>query len=313
MGLLEVSLKLGLAYPLMLMYQPIAPIVASFQDTGNIVYIHPPDRVPVTQHQASLGAFDTLRLRVRRECTGQEGQSATLSDFQQKLHVLSDAARAFLMFFETIRECEFREHRSLAGYPVAHTDEIQNNALVRTCDLEWSYNGAYRGIIPLGSHPIIQITEKSWTQAERRLSAQERILPHVSFALDAAYFAESDPARAIIMACAAWETSLRHYLATVAAARDPAYPIASKSFNIPKLCEFTEAARGGALFYDRYGKGSDEFFNRQRDSIRRLPELRNKLLHQGESAIPKGTALDTVFAVLNAVEWLFEDTTATNQ
>ncbi len=107
------------------------------------------------------------------------------------------------------------------------------------------------------------------------------------------------------MACAAWETALRHYLATVASTRDPAYLVASRGGNLPRLLEFMKAAKGGDLFFDGYGKGTDEFFERQRKCIYQLPTFRNRLLHEGKAAIPRGTAVDAVLTVLNAIEWLF--------
>jgi hypothetical protein len=60
------------------------------------------------------------------------------------------------------------------------------------------------------------MTERAWEDAEKRLATREEVLPHVSFALDAFYFAEGDPIRAVIMAHAAWETALRYYLTHIA-------------------------------------------------------------------------------------------------
>jgi hypothetical protein len=193
----------------------------------------------------------------------------------------------------------------VGGYPVTPAEEIQNNPLVRTCSFEWQYNGTeiYRG--SLHGIPMITITGECWKEAQGRLAGRKTVPPYISFALDAAYFSEGDPLRGIIMACAAWETALKHFLANVASIRDPAYLVASRGGNIPRLYEFAKAAKGGPLFYESAGTGSDEFYERQRESIRRLPEWRNKLLHEGRTAIPPGTADDAVFAVLNAIDWLF--------
>jgi hypothetical protein len=193
----------------------------------------------------------------------------------------------------------------LSGYPVAPAEEIQDNALVKTCDLESSYDGAPPRLIPLSSIPSIRITERAWNEAERRLSVQERVLPHWNFALDAAYFCQSDPIRAVIMACAAWETALRYYLANVASLRDPAYLVASRGENLSRLLEFIKAVKGGDLFYDLYGQGSDALFDRQRERLRQLPTMRNKLLHEGRTANLDIGAVDVVLTVLNAIEWLF--------
>jgi hypothetical protein len=226
------------------------------------------------------------------------------------LGIPTDAAKAFWLLAETIREYEYRGgspggFSTVGGYPVAPAEEIQDNPLVRTCSFEWLYNGTeiYRG--SLTGIPTITITGECWKEARRRLAGRETVPPYISFALDAAYFSEGDPLRGIIMACAAWETALRHYLANVASLRDPAYLVASQGGNIPRLYEFAKAAKGGPLFYESVGMGSDELYERERESIRRLPEWRNKLLHEGRTAIPQGTAGDAVIAVLNAIDWLF--------
>lgn len=298
MGKLEITIRIGLAHPLILLCAPGSPIVVSFSDTGNTVFIEPPDSLPVADYQKSLGAFDRMTLRVIRQCNDEKGKDASLTEFQ-KWHILSDAARAFWLFFEAVRESDFRMNNTLAGYPVAPADEIQNNALVRTCDLESSYDGAFLRTIPLNSHPAIQINESAWKEAARRLLAHETVPPQVSFALDAVYFAEADPLRAIVMACAAWETALRCYLAQHLGARQ------LQSANLPKLYALMKQVRGGDLFFDDYGKGRDQYFDQQRGCLARLPKLRNKLLHEGRTAIPEGTSLDAALAVLNAIEWLF--------
>jgi hypothetical protein len=298
-GLLEVSCKIGLAHPLIMLHAPGAPIVVSF-DTGNTVYLDPPDHLPVTEYQKNLGAFDRFRLRIRRQCSEEQGRNAALAEVRA-LHILSDAARVFWEFFETVREADFRKKDStVAGYPVAQAEEIQDNALVRTCELECFYDGTRMRTIPLSSHPAIQITEHAWNEAQRRLLARETVPPCVSFALDAAYFAECDPVRAVIMACAAWETALRSYLALqkIAPVRDVYYA------KFRELYKWMRAAKGGELFYDYYGQGNDEHWDYQRRTLSELPAIRNKLLHEGRASIPEGTAFDAVLAVLDAVEWL---------
>ncbi len=301
MGQLEVTFTIGLAHPLMPMHGASAPIAVSFQDSRNTVLIDPPGSKP--NEEPRLGAFDLLILRVRRECTDEEGKRASLTELRD-WRILNDAARVMWSFFEAVRESDFKEHNALSGYPVAPAVEIQNNSLVRTCDVEVSYEGGTPRFIPLSSIPSIRITERAWKEAARRLTSQEKILPHWSFALDAAYFSGSDPVRAVIMACAAWETALRYYLANVASVRDPAYLVASKGGNLPRLHEFMKAAKGGDLFWDRCGQGADVFFDRQRENMHNLPTLRNKLLHEGASK-KEVDAVDLMLTVLNAIEWLF--------
>jgi len=306
MGMLETTFKIALSHPLLPLFVARDPLSFSYQDTGNTVEIEPLGQLPSTQALGYFGSLDQMILRVRRECKISQPQDigiAELSGFR----ILSDAARAFHFLFEAIRETDFRKSNVVAGYPVAFAEEIQKNWLVRTCDLDCSYDGVQilQGVRIGGGIPSIQITENAWNEAARRFSEQEETFPYLSYALDAAYFAESDPVRAIIMACAAWETALRHYLANVASARDEAYLIASQGGNLPKLEEFMRAAKGGDLFYESLGHGSDEFIARQRECIRQLPTLRNKLVHNGRAAIPEGLAIDAFLAVFNAIEWLF--------
>jgi hypothetical protein len=95
----------------------------------------------------------------------------------------------FWQFFETLRESGLRES-SLAGYPVARAEEIQNNPLVRTCRLECSCDGVLVRTIPLSSQPAIAITENAWREAARKLSSREEVPAPISFALDAAFCGE---------------------------------------------------------------------------------------------------------------------------
>lgn len=306
MGRLKVNFRIGLAHPLTLLYPlPESPASVTFLDTGNTVHIAVP-QVTATRQEGRLGAFGELVLHVERECTHEEGQDATFANCR-KLGIPADAARALWRFFESVRYAEFQKNSHIAGYPVAPAEEIQDNPLVRTCDVEWVYERGEPQYLALGGVPTITISHDSWTEATRRLAEDQPIPAHLSFALDAAYFVKGDPLRGIIMACAAWETALRYYLANVAAQRDPAYLVASRGGNIPRLYEFVRAAKGGQLFNQWAGKGSDTFYERERECIRRLPEWRNKLLHEGEATIPECTATEAVFAVLNAIDWLFGD------
>jgi hypothetical protein len=84
----------------------------------------------------------------------------------------------------------------------------------------------------MNSHAAIQITDYAWKEAGRKLAAREPVPPSMSFALDAAYFAERDPLRAIIMACAAWETALRTFLVKTVS------PRVVRDANFPALYEF---------------------------------------------------------------------------
>jgi hypothetical protein len=68
-GLLEITFRIGLAHPLLTLTAPAAPIIVNFPETGNTVYVDPPDHRAVTEAQSKLGAFARFTLRVRRECT----------------------------------------------------------------------------------------------------------------------------------------------------------------------------------------------------------------------------------------------------
>ena len=74
MGQLEITFRIGLAHPLLALAAPSAPIIASIQETGNTVYVDPPDHRAATEEQSKMGAFARFTVRVRRECTDQEGR-----------------------------------------------------------------------------------------------------------------------------------------------------------------------------------------------------------------------------------------------
>ncbi len=164
-------------------------------------------------------------------------------------------------------------------------------------------NMGHRGL------PAIQLTEEWWAEAVDRLKRNQPVPVYTRFALDATYFAEHDPTRGIIMACSAWETALRFYLAEVASKRDPAYLLASSQIRgIPNLRKFVELARGSALLQDAIDQAqgsAKETLEFYRQKLEELPGLRNKLLHKGEIEILKTNASGAAAAVLTAIEWLF--------
>src|SRR5260370_37582754 len=107
MGKLEVTIKIGLAHKLLVMCAGQSSLVSSF-DTGNTVYLDPPDHMLPSEYQKNLGAFDRMTLRVRRESTEEEGLSAAYSDFQ-KLRIQKDAASVFWMFLDCVHASASRE------------------------------------------------------------------------------------------------------------------------------------------------------------------------------------------------------------
>lgn len=82
MGQLDITFRIGLAHPLLALVVPSAPIVAGFPETGNTVYIDPPDHRDVTDEQAKMGAFARFTLRVRRECADQAGGTQGSRSFE---------------------------------------------------------------------------------------------------------------------------------------------------------------------------------------------------------------------------------------
>ena len=309
MGKLEVIFKIRLAYPLVDMGTVEPPAVIYFADTGNTVRIEAPQYGPPTGQPAVEG-FEQMTLRVERECTEEQGTDFSCSN-SDHLKINQDAARAFWQLFEAIRESALRRDNTVLTYPVVPAQDIRRNPLVRSGEFEWVYDGKSlkQAKLSLNLHAI-QLTEEWWADAVKRIGERKSVPVYTRFALDAFYFAEHDPPRGIIMACAAWETALRYYLATEASKRDPAYLVASKSLGIPRLYEFAKIARGGPLFYDWIENASNPeryVFECYRKRMEELGGVRNKLLHKGEMKLPDMAATDHALAVLSAIEWLFAD------
>jgi hypothetical protein len=310
MGKLEVVFRIRLAYPVLGLGIAELPAVATFAEPGNTVRIEAPQYGPAAGKSA-LEGFEEMTLRVERECTDEQGMNTSTSN-RERLRINQDAGRAFWQLFEAIRESALRRDNTVFMYPVVPAEDIGSNPLVRSCELEWIYNGnsLQRERIGRGI-PAIQVTDDWWADAVKRLGEGRPVPVYTRFALDAFYFAEHDPPRGIIMACAAWETALRCYLANVASKRDPAYLVASEAGNVPTLYESAKAARGGPLFYDiidqaiGFERASFELYRKMMDDLRRQ---RNKLLHQGKMDFPEGAATDYALAVLAAIEWLFAGT-----
>jgi hypothetical protein len=307
MGKLEAVFRIRLSFPLLTHAVDQQPVVMKFADTNNSVSIQWPKAGPAPE-QPMLDGYDVLILRVNRECTTTEDadvRSRKLTDFQ----IDQDAARGFWQFFEAIRAAALRQDNTVFLYPVAPTHDIVVNPLVRRCTVDWTFDGqpvaqsvAQRGV------PAIQLTDAWWAEVADRLKNNRSVPVYTRFALDATYFAEHDPTRGIIMACAAWETSLRYYLADVAAKRDPAYRLASEGRSIPLLLKFAEAARGGPLLQDAIDQSQGqekEHLEYCRTMLRELPGLRNKLLHRGQMEVSTTNAIGAASAVLTAIDWLF--------
>ncbi|SRR6266478_21038 len=307
MGKLEVVFRIRLSFPLLTMAVNQQPAVIKFADTNNSVLIEWPKSGPAPE-QPALDGFGELILRVERECTAAEDanvRAKKLTGFQ----IDQDAARGFWQFFEAIRSAALRQDNMVFMYPVVPAHDIVVNPLVRRCTVDWTFDGQpiVQSVVQRGL-PVIQLTDGWWTEAVDRLKHDQSVPVYTRFALDATYFAEHDPTRGIIMACAAWETSLRYYLANVAATRDPAYLLASEGRSIPLLLRFAEAAKGGPLLQDAIDQShglEKEHLEYCRSMLNQLPNLRNKLLHRGQMEVSTTNAVGAASAVLIAIEWLF--------
>jgi len=306
MGKLEAVFRVRLSFPLLAHAVNQQPAVVKFTDTNNTASIEYPKPGPAPE-QPALDGFDEIVLRVERECTPAEAdiRARRLNNFQMD----TDAARAFWQFFEAIREAALRLDNTVFIYPVVPTHEIEANPLVRLCTVDWTFDG--KPIVQsMGRRGMeaIQLTDTWWTEAVERLKRNQPVPVYTRFALDATYFAERDPTRGIIMACAAWETALRYYLAEVASKRDPAYLVAADSRSIPLLRKFAETAKGCALLQDEIDLSTGivkEHWEYARLILNELPKLRNKLLHKGEMEVSTTNARAAASAVLAAIEWFF--------
>lgn len=266
-----------------------------------------PRAAPATSNPA-LEGFDEMLLYVERECTDEEGKDASPQNYE-RLGITKDAARAFWQLFEAFREAALRRHGKVYVYPVAPAEDLRENPLVRGAEIDWIYNGSrldrytfQRGV------PVIEVDQDLWRDAVARLSDQNSVPVYIRFALDAIFFAQHDPPRGIIMACAAWETALRCYLANSSTKTSKPRRALPKDGGIPRLWGLAKATRGGSLFYDTIDAASGlerEVLKTYRRRMDELPKLRNKLLHEGETGLPEGAAVDSALAVLDAIEWLF--------
>jgi hypothetical protein len=296
---LEVVFTLGLAYPIFTMGTPSSPLEIDFAETNNKVRIDPPTEEKIPGPMS--GELSKLVLHVERESTEDEANQAMVGRITE-LKISQDATRALFLCFETLREIEYRNNNTVHGYPVVQTESLQSNPLVWKCEYEVCWNGRKSLPITQTSRAAILIQEDSWMETVERLKKKHSVPVYTSFVLDAFYFAQADPLRSIIMACAAWETAMRQYLANVASAIDPAYKVASKGGNIPNLSKYVRAAKRGDLFHTwlipTLPQTNREVLLSHRKLILKLPELRNKILHEGATGIQGETARLSAHAVL---------------
>ncbi len=308
MSKLELVYRIRMRYPILSEVTTDLPVVVKFADTGNAVSIEVPELAPPVGRSV-LEASDRLIMRVSRECTEEEDAIVSNRRDMVSFRFYEDLARAIWMFFEAVRESAMRRSKTVPPYPVVPTEFVELNPLVRATEMEWFHGG--KAILSGGSAkgiPVIHLKESWWADAVAQLQTASLVPVYTRFALDAAYFAEHDPIRAIVMACAAWETALRYYLENVASNRDSAYRLAAELRGIPQLRKFAETAKGSPLFKAEIEAAQGarrQFLQECKQRMDNLPILRNKLVHQGESSALITQAPGTTSAVLEAIEWLF--------
>lgn len=298
MSKLEVVFRLGLAHPFLLMDRLNAKsATTTFPETGNTVWIEAPRGGPRPEPATDRGVFDVLILHVERECKAEERDAVC----HAKLHewgMIHDAATTLWRVLEYVRDEDFLRNSTVAGYPVVPSDTPQSNPIVQTASAELTFDGEALSPMALGGIPSIQIAYGVWDRVCERLERREEVPPYRSFLLDAFYFATSgDPIRAVIMACAAWETALRHYLSSISAfARQ-----AKGKTKLSALRALAERAKGRTLL-DGFDGATREHLTGQ---ITGLTMLRNNLLHKGQKDLAKEDVVGMTLAVDAAIEWLF--------
>ncbi len=202
---------------------------------------------------------------------------------------------------ELIRDEDFLHNETIAGYPVAPSEEPQRNPAVEFAEATVLFEGEVISSPSRGGLASLQISPGVWNRVCERLERGDAVPAYRSFLLDAFYFATSgDPVRAVIMACAAWETALRQYLSSHAAHQaSPTREV--ERAHLPRLLNLAETAKGVILF--------DTIETRERErrtgQIKNLAVLRNKLLHTGRRELPKGEVVDMALCVDAAIIWLF--------
>jgi len=314
MGKLEAVFRIHLAYPVITLMGNQPPITVSFPKTGDAVRIY----MPEDDATATGPPFGGTKLTLIVECHCNEQPLEPLAGSPWRSRVEREAAHSLHQFFEATRDSIFRRKNVVSTYPVARSEDIGSNLLVWGYEIEWIYEGNsfLQQKYPRGM-PAIEITGDAWRDATEQLAAGKTVPAYRSFALDAFYFSDQDSFRGIVMACAAWETALRFYLANVASKRDAAYDIASRMRGIPTLYRFAKQARGRSLFEDWITElsagGSDIEYRNLRITVLRgykalveaLPEARNRFLHEGTPSADKPAA-DYALAVADAIDWLFD-------
>jgi hypothetical protein len=315
MGKLEVVFTIGLAYSLApdpdilsdRRVMSMRRVRASGSKAAVFVFVAPPNTVridfpiPGRQFKSEFGGIlDQLVLSVETECPSKEEGRASWND--PRLNIQQDGARALFDLFDMLRLLEYRDNRTVHGYPILRAPRLEASPLVGRCEAQVLFDSEV--IVEnaqLNSSASIQIRRKSWEEGVSRMAGGAKVPVYLGFALDAMYFATFDSLRAIIMAAAAWEIALREYVRDVVAKADSACRCGPNS-KFAYTLKTAESHRG-LLFVD--APLADRCKKRMDDLVRDLPRLRAELLHNGIFP-PQSVVRETTEAVLQAIDWLFQ-------
>src|SRR6266566_2765421 len=285
MSKLEVVFGLGLAHSLLIMDNTSRTATALFPDTGNTVHLSIFENFEWPEE--GYGAFDMVLLRVERECNPEDREEAQSYAALKKWGVIGDAATALGRVLSYIRDEDFMRTQAVAGYPAVVSESPHSNPAVQVARADVFFDGKAVTILPLTGVPSIPVERGVWDRVCERLERGEDVPAYRGFLLDAYYFATSgDPVRAVVMACAAWEIALRQFLSSKGT-KDPGRA------NLLKLRELAEQVKGKLLFDSHDVETRTALI----DALVRLPQLRNKLLHQGRKDLEREDVVGVTVAV----------------
>ena len=285
MSKLEVVFSLGLAHPLLVMDNTSRSATAHLPETGNTVHFMVCDSI----RSPDEGAFETVLLHVERECDPQDRDAAQTYAKLKEWGVVRDAATVLGRVLSYIRDEDFVRRQTVNGYPAVVSESPQSNPAVRTARVDVFIDGETVMSMTLTGFPSIQIAPGVWDCVCDRLERGEDVPAYRGFLLDAYYFTISgDPLRAVVMACAAWDTALHEFLWS------KGVKFSKRDGGVHNLRRLAEKTKGKRLLRSLTGP------------LAKLTETRNKLLHEGRKDLAREDVVGMIYAVDGAILWLFE-------
>jgi hypothetical protein len=283
MGKLEVVFCLGMAHPLLIMDNISRCASVHFPETGNTVHFEVREGARVSEE----GAFDTVLLVVERKCDPGDREAAQTYAKLKEWGVVRDAATVLGRVLAFIRDEDFLRSQVVGNYPAVVSESPQSNPAVQTARADVFLDGQTVTTMALTGFPSIGIGPGVWDRVCERLERREDVPAHRSFLLDAYYFATSgDPLRAVVMACAAWDTALRQFLLSKGLKF-------SRRDGVHSLRVIAETTKGTFLLRP---------FT---DALAQLTLTRNKLLHEGKKDMATEDVVEMILAVDESIIWLF--------